>query len=103
MMGPPQLSATARTVAITSVSRLAEMIGEVRGAAEAAGRAEPLDFLCSYHDPSLARPDQEPDRHREGFAELEKAGVTSVLVSSRTRTAGETLDFVRAFGATYLS
>jgi probable F420-dependent oxidoreductase len=103
MVGPPQLSVTARTVAIASVSELAEMIREVRDAAEAAGRADPLDFLCSYSDPSLAVPDQEPDRHREGFAELEKAGATHVLISSHSRTAAETLGFLQAFGATYLS
>jgi hypothetical protein len=50
-----------------------------------------------------ADPSSGADRHREAFAELEKIGVTYVNVSSPTRTTAETLDFVEAFGSTYLT
>jgi hypothetical protein len=103
MTGPPQLSATARTVAITSLEQLAEMIAGVRDAADAAGRTDSIEVLHSYSDPSIGSPTLEPDRHREAFAEIEKAGVTSVVVSSHTHVPSATLEFVEAFGETYLS
>ncbi len=103
MMGPPELSRTARTVAITSVSQLAGMIDEVRDAAAAAGRTDAIDILYSYQGFSSEAPATEADRHREGLAELEKIGVTSVIVSSRTREPAATFGFLEAFGSTYLS
>jgi probable F420-dependent oxidoreductase len=103
MMGPPQLSVTARTAAITSLAQLAEMIAQVRDAAAAAGRTVAIEILSSYQDRSIGSPTVESDRHREALAELEKAGVTSVVVTSDTHTPSATLEFLRAFGETYLS
>jgi probable F420-dependent oxidoreductase len=103
MGGPAQLSVTARTVAITSLAQLAEMIAGVREAADAAGRTDSIEVLYSYHDQSIGRPTVEADRHREAFAEIEKAGVTSLVISSDTHAPAATLDFVRAFGETYAS
>src|SRR5450755_1788908 len=85
MLGPPELSVTARTVAISSLPQLAGMIGEVRDAADAAGRTGPIDVMYSYQDPSIGSPASEPDRHREALAAAEKAGATCVLVTSQTR------------------
>jgi probable F420-dependent oxidoreductase len=101
MSGPPELSATARTVAISSQDELARMIGEVQDAAAAAGR-EPIDILYSYGDPGIQQPNVEADRHREQMAELERIGVTWGVVSPRTRDPLAVLDFIEAFGATYL-
>lgn len=101
MSGPPQLSTTARTVAITSVAQLAEMISEVRTAAAAKGRAEPLHFLYSYHqvkDPAI-----DAERHREAIAELESIGVTRLMITCFTREPAATLDFIEGFGETYVS
>jgi probable F420-dependent oxidoreductase len=103
MMGPPQLSVTARTAAITSLGQLTGMIREVRDAAAGAGRTEPIDILSSYRDQSIENPRAEADRHREALAELEQAGVTNVIVSSHTRDPEATLEFLDAFGDTYLS
>jgi probable F420-dependent oxidoreductase len=103
MIGPPELSRTARTTAISSLGQLAELIREVRADAEAAGRTDPLDFQYSYQDPGLANPAAEPDRHREALAEIEKAGATCVIVSSRSESVAATLEFLQAFGETYLS
>lgn len=102
MSGPPQLSATARTVAIESLAQLAEMIRELRDAADAAGRTDRIEVLYSYNDQSIRSPKLEPDRHREAFAEIEKAGVTSLIISSETHVPAATLEFVEAFGETYL-
>jgi hypothetical protein len=103
MFGPPELSVTTRTVAISSLAELADMIRQVRDAAAAAGRTDTIDVLYSYQDASIRSPAAEPDRHREAFAEIEKAGVTSVLVSSPTHVPAATLEFLEAFGSTYLS
>ncbi|MGF7237845.1 MAG: LLM class F420-dependent oxidoreductase [Frankia sp.] len=103
MLGPPQLSVTARTAAITSLPQLAEMIEQVREAAAAAGRADPIDILYSYQDRSIGTPAAEADRHREALAEVEKIGVTSVVVSSHTHVPSATFEFLEAFGSTYLS
>jgi probable F420-dependent oxidoreductase len=103
MMGGAQLASTARTVEIRSLEDLAVMIREVRDASADAGRTGQLDFLSSYQDWSIGEPEAEADRHREAFAEREKAGVTNLLVTCKSRSVRETLDFIEAFGATYLS
>ncbi len=103
MLGSAELARTARTPAIGSLEELTPLIAEVREAALAAGRAEPLDFLFSYPDPSLASPAKDADRHREAFAEIEKAGVTWMVISSGTHAPSATYEFIEAFGATYLS
>jgi probable F420-dependent oxidoreductase len=102
MMGGPQLVKTARTSPIESLAQLAEMIGEVKNAAAEAGRTDALDFLSSYRDWTIGQPAAQADRHREKLAEIEKAGVTHLIVSAPTRQAGPTLEFIAAFGDTYL-
>lgn len=102
MMGGAQLVKTARTVAIESLAQLAEMILEVKSAAADAGRTDELDFLSSYQDWSIKAPAADADRHRDKLAEIEKAGVTHLIVSVPSASPGETLEFVEAFGATYL-
>jgi probable F420-dependent oxidoreductase len=103
MMGGAQLVATARTVAIESLAHLAEMIREVRDAAAEAGRTGQLDFLSSYQDWSVESPEAEADLHREAFSEREKAGITNLIISCKSHGTTETLEFIEAFGATFLS
>jgi len=103
MMGGAQLVATARTVAIESLAHLTEMIREVRDAAGEAGRTDQLDFLSSYQDWSLESPQAEADLYREAFAEREKAGITNLVISCKSQRTTETLEFIEAFGATFLS
>jgi hypothetical protein len=103
MMGGAQLVATARTVAIESLAQLADMITEVKAAAAEVGRTDSLDFLSSYQGVSAATPDAEADRHREAFGEIEKAGVTHVIISVQSRRPEQTLECIEAFGAAYLS
>jgi alkanesulfonate monooxygenase SsuD/methylene tetrahydromethanopterin reductase-like flavin-dependent oxidoreductase (luciferase family) len=103
MTGGAELSTTARTPALGSVSELADAIARMRAAAEAAGRADAIDVMYSYQGGGITEPTKEPDRHRESFAELEKAGVTWVVVSSRTADRAATLEFLDGFGRTYLS
>jgi probable F420-dependent oxidoreductase len=103
MMGGAQLVKTARTVAIESLEQLGEMIAEVRDAAAEAGRTDSLDFLSPSQNWSVTTPAAEADRRREAFAEIEKLGVTHLIVSTPSRTTSETMDFVEAFGTAFLA
>ncbi|CUU55082.1 probable F420-dependent oxidoreductase, Rv2161c family [Parafrankia irregularis] len=101
MSGPPSLSTTARTVAIGSTAELGEMIGGVLEQAAANDRTEPLTFLYSYHE--IKDPALDADRHREAIAELERIGVTDLMITCFTREPAATVDFIRGFGETYVS
>ena len=103
MGGGAELSATARTPALGSLEDLAGLIAEMRQAAAAAGRTEQIDVSYSYQGFGTQSPAVDADRHREAFAELEKIGITWVVVSSRTEATAATLEFIEAFGTTYLS
>lgn len=102
MTGGAQLSTTARTPALGSLDELAAAVSEMREAAAAAGRDDRIDVLHSYQGPGIETPAADADRHREALGEIEKAGVTWVLVSSRTASLPATLEFLESFGATYL-
>ncbi|MFI2557074.1 LLM class F420-dependent oxidoreductase [Nocardia farcinica] len=102
MSGGARLSATARTPALGSITELAAAIRDVRTAAAEAGRAETIDVLYSYQGAGIEKPAADADRHRAAFAELEQVGVTWIVVSSRTREVGATLEFLDAFGSIHL-
>ncbi|MCM3884754.1 LLM class F420-dependent oxidoreductase [Frankia sp. R82] len=106
MAGSPLLAQTVQTTSISSDAHLAELITEVRAQAAEAGR-ELQDVVYAYTDPGVTDPAADPtaeaDRHRTAFAELEKAGISWVVINRSTRQAAETLEFVEAFGATYLT
>jgi probable F420-dependent oxidoreductase len=103
MSGGAQLSSTARTPALGTLSELGDKISELHESAAAAGRNEPIDVLYSYQAEGLSTPAADADRHREAFAQLEKAGVTWIVVSSGTTDHSATTEFLDSFGSTYLS
>jgi probable F420-dependent oxidoreductase len=103
MSGSPELSRTTRTPMLGSLAEVADAIRDVRETALAAGRTEAIDILHSYQDRSIGSPTLERDRHGEALAEIERAGVTWVVVSSRTDNPQATIEFLEAFGATYLT
>ncbi|CUU60428.1 probable F420-dependent oxidoreductase, Rv2161c family [Parafrankia irregularis] len=103
LVGPPELSAAVRTTAIGSLAELSNMINEIRETAAAAGRTDTIDLQYSYKDRSIATPAVDADRHRAALAEIEKAGVTTVIVSSPSVSPEATLEFLETFGTTYLS
>ncbi|ONH30873.1 LLM class F420-dependent oxidoreductase [Pseudofrankia asymbiotica] len=104
MTASPQVAQTAQTMAITSQEQMATLIQGVKDAAAAAGRPGPLDFTSSYSGAQAAiAPNADADRHREEWAELEKIGVTWLIISPQSNSAAETFGFIEAFGGTYLS
>ncbi len=100
MMGSAELSRTARTPMMNSLDDVADAMREIRSAADAAGRSDPLDLVYSY---PMQQPTIEPDRHREAFASIAAAGVTWVVVSHGRAEPAQTYEFVESFGATYLA
>jgi probable F420-dependent oxidoreductase len=101
MPGGPELSATARTPQITSNDSLADMIAQVQEAAGACGR-DPIDIVWTYGEPSIQQPDVNVDLHLQAFDAFEKMGVTWIVVSAKSADVAATLDFIVAFGATYI-
>ena len=102
MPGGAELSTTARTVGITSTAMLAGLVAEVQDLAAAASRG-PVEIAWTYTDPTMGKgPAADADRHRAEIASLAEAGVTSLFVSARQRDPAATLDFLAAFGETYL-
>ncbi|WP_280260483.1 LLM class F420-dependent oxidoreductase [Nocardia abscessus] len=102
MTGGAELSATARTPELGSVAELARKITEIRTGAAAAGRAGHIDLVYSYNPPGITTPTVDAERHRAALAELAQAGVDWIVVSGRTGDRRATLDFLAAFGETYL-
>jgi len=102
MMGGAQLATTARTPPIESVAHLGELISEVKNAAAEAGRTGHLDFLSSYQGWTIETRATEADWHRQQLAEIEEAGVTNVIISTSSHQTSATLEFIEAFGATFL-
>jgi probable F420-dependent oxidoreductase len=103
MLGSAELSQTTQTPMLGSFADVAPAIREVKESAESAGRTDPLDFLCSYSDPSIHQPTVDADRHRAAFAEMEDAGLTWVMVSHPRGEPAATHEFLESFGATYLA
>lgn len=102
MIGSEELSKTTQTPTLGSFADVATAIRGVKQLAEAAGRTEPLDVLCSYSDASIEQPTVDADRHRQAFAEMEDAGLTWVIVSHQRSEPSAVYEFLDAFGATYL-
>jgi probable F420-dependent oxidoreductase len=100
LVGPPELATTARTALVATNQDLAEKIAELR--ALAGDRADQLDVVVAYQDPTIMSPSEDVARHREALEELEKVGATWVMIAGRTTTERDTLAFLEAFGAAYI-
>ncbi len=100
MIGPAELFATTRTPSVAGGAELAPMIDDVR--ASAAGRGVEIDVAVAYNDFDGADPVADLERHREAFAQLAAAGVTWIVIPGTTTSRASSLDFLAAFGTTYL-
>lgn len=96
LLGPAQVSATARTPPIGDTDDLAAKIAEVKDLA--GDRAADLDFAIAYTDPSISDPAADVERHRDAFGTLEAVGATWIIISGATAEASATFDFLAAFG-----
>lgn len=100
LLGPAQVSSTARTPHIGDDGQLAARIAEVK--AMAGERADALDFAVTYTDPSIADPTADVERHRDAMGRLVDAGATWLIVTGTTGATSATLDFLAAFGEAFL-
>lgn len=97
--GTKELSKTTRTPHIGSNEQLADQIAMLR---EAAGpRGASIDVVVGYGAHSTDGW-HEVNRHREGFADLARIGVTGVVVSAPSGQAPRATEFIAAFGETYI-
>jgi probable F420-dependent oxidoreductase len=99
LLGPAQVTATARTPHIGDGDDLATKIAEVK--AMAGDRADGLDVAVAYTDAEIAEPAVDVERHREAFGRLAEAGATWIIVPGATHETSATLDFLDAFGGSY--
>lgn len=103
MIGSAELARTTQTATLATLDDVILAIAELERDAEAAGRTEPIDYLTSYHEASLRHPTVDPERHRDGFGRIEAAGLNHVIVSHVRDEPAVVLDWLAAFGATYLA
>ncbi|MEV0362683.1 LLM class F420-dependent oxidoreductase [Nocardia fusca] len=107
MSGGAELSTTARTPELGTIADLARKIADVRAAAADHGRTGHIDLVYSYSHTGLTGPGADPGPHREAFAELARAGVDWITVSTRAGVhdpldSAATFDFLSSFGAHYI-
>ncbi|MCU1344796.1 MAG: putative Alkanesulfonate monooxygenase (FMNH2-dependent aliphatic sulfonate monooxygenase 1) [Acidimicrobiia bacterium] len=101
LVGPPELSGTARTPHLATLDDISAKIKDLK---EAAGdRAAGLDVAMAYTDPTIGQPLVDVERHKEFIAKAEEIGVTWLVLAGMTAKPSETLDFVQGFGATYIT
>jgi probable F420-dependent oxidoreductase len=81
-------------------SEIAATIAQIRRDAE--GRDVELDVAMAYIDPSIRKPREDLERHREAFARLEEAGCTWVIVNRAAADPAEIRDFIADFADAYL-
>ncbi len=100
MTGSSELFTTTRTAQLADLDDVAAAVRELK---EMAGdRADEIDILMLYTDPSILDPTADVDRHRETLGRIRDAGATWVSFAFDFTTQAETIDFVAGFGATYL-
>jgi probable F420-dependent oxidoreductase len=92
---------TVRTPPPGTLEDTRAQIAEIREAGRARG-AE-IDFTAVYLDGTIRDPRREADRHREAFAKLAATGFTWLVINPPTQGREAMLDFLAAFGETYLS
>jgi probable F420-dependent oxidoreductase len=99
LVGPAEVSATARTPHLETAADIAAKVAELRDLA--GERSASLDVAASYSDRTIADPTNDVERHRDAFGALEEAGASWIILAGPSRSAAETHDFLEAFGSTY--
>lgn len=97
---PEEVARTTRSPHIGSLDQLALMIAEVK---ELAGdRADEIDVCMSYMEAGIHQPTQDVQRHFDELGRMEDAGVGWVNIGHPPTTPARLLDFLQAFGETYI-
>lgn len=101
MIGSPELARTADTTALTSLDEVAGAIAAMGEQAEEIGRTEPIDILTSYAA-DVTEPASDVERHRDAFGAIAAAGIGYVLLTHPRAEPAAVLDWLAAFGTTYI-
>jgi probable F420-dependent oxidoreductase len=98
---PEEVARTTRSPHISSLDQLAAMIAEVRDLA--GDRADEIDICMSYMEEGIHQPTEDVERHFDGLGRMEEAGVGWVNIGHPPTDPKTMLDFLQAFGETYIS
>lgn len=98
---PEEVARTTRSPHIAGLEQLAEMITEVKDMA--GDRAGELDFCMSYLGDTIHEPTKNVQEHTDQLAAMEAAGVNWVNVGHPPTTPQQMLEFIQAFGETYVA
>ena len=97
---PEEVARTTRSPHISGLEQLTGMIAEVKDFA--GDRAGELDFCMSYMEEGIHQPTSDIQRHVDELGKMEAAGLTYVNVGHPPTTPEQMLDFIQAFGETYI-
>jgi probable F420-dependent oxidoreductase len=100
LVGSDALFKTTRTPSPGGPAEIAARIRELSDAAAARGAT--LDFALAYGDRAIAKPRADAERHRENLARLAELGATWAIVTRPAAPREEVLEFIAAFGETYV-
>jgi len=95
------ISATTRTPRIDSVEDLGRRIRALR--VEAGDRADDIDIAVAYTDPTIARPDEDVERHREAMGRIMEIGATWVVLPAPPGVYPETVELMESFAQNYIA
>jgi probable F420-dependent oxidoreductase len=95
------ISATTRTPRIDSVEDLSQRIRALR--AEAGDRADGIDIAIAYTDPTIAKPDQDVERHRDAMGRLTEIGATWIVLPAPGGAYPETAEVMESFAVNYIT
>ncbi len=95
------ISATTRTPRIDSVEDLGRRIRALR--ADAAERADGIDVAVAYTDPTIARPDEDVERHREAMGRIMEIGATWIVLPAPPAVYPETAELMESFAVNYIA
>ena len=98
---PEEVARTTRSPHISGLEQLTGMIAEVKDFA--GDRAGELDFCMSYMEEGIHQPTSDIQRHVDELGKMEAAGLTYVNVGHPPTTPQQMLDFIQAFGETYIT
>jgi probable F420-dependent oxidoreductase len=97
---PAEVAKTTRSPHIESIEHLGELIAETKDLA--GDRAGELDFCMSYVGEGMDQPTVDVQRHVDTLGEMAAVGLTWVNIGRSPCGPSEMLEFVQAFGETYL-
>ncbi len=95
------ISATTRTPHIDSVEDLDRRIRALH--AETGDRSDVIDVAVAYTDPTIARPNEDVERHRDAMGRLMEIGATWIILPAPPGVYPETAELMESFAQNYIT